>query len=143
MSQTKTPTEITAEFIARAAAGLGLDMHQENKSWIVFQDQRTKHKICVSFTKGEAPWIDTTVDITALPGVALRGRDAKPNGKFVSLFRASEDLIVAALTQMAAPDCAPLPPTRRTKKAPVAFRLPTASSSVREGTEADLTAGLD
>lgn len=121
---TKTPTEITADFVARCAQKLGMTMTRENKSWIVFQDQRTQHKLCVSITKGEAPKIDTTVDITSLPGVLKRGVDTKVNGRFVSLFTASSDLIQAALKAMASPDAAHLPAVKRgAKKAPVAFLL--------------------
>lgn len=119
---TKTPTEITVDFVLTAAQKLGLDLTLEDKSWYVFQDKKSQHKLCVSKTKGQAPKIDTTVDITSMPGVLARGVDTDPNGRFVSLFIADGALIEAALKQMASGDS--LRPVRRAaKKAPVAFRL--------------------
>lgn len=125
MSQNKTSNEITCEFVLEAAQKLGLKLSVSDKSWTVFEDQATKHKLCVSKTKGDAPKIDTTVDITGLEGVQARGVDAPANGRFVSLFSASAPLIEAALQAMAAPDAAPLRAVKRAaKRAPVAFQLP-------------------
>lgn len=124
MSQNKTANEITSEFVLKTAQALGLTLNVRDISWTVFEDARTKHRLCVSKTKGDTPWVDTTVDITSLEGVQKRGVDAKANGRFVSLFPASAPLIEAALMAMAAEDCAPLRAVKRAaKKAPVAFRL--------------------
>lgn len=122
MSQNKTPTEITCEFVLKCAQAHGLTLVQEHRSWEKFTDAKTGHKLCVSISKSEAPKVDTTVDITSLPGVLTRGRDTDPNGRFVSLFVASADLIEEAIKAMAQADG--LRPVRRAKaKAPVAFRL--------------------
>ena len=94
---TKTPTEITCEFVLKCAAKHGLTLVQEHRSWEKFTDAKTGHKLCVSYTKGETPYVDTTVDITSLEGVQTRGKDAKENGRFVSLFLASAPLIEAAI----------------------------------------------
>lgn len=139
MSQNKTANEITCEFVLKTAQELGLDLTMEDKSWTVFVDSRTKHKLCVSKTKGDDPKVDTTVDITALEGVQKRGEDAKENGRFISLFTASAPLIRAALEAMASPDCEPLRAVKRAaKKAPVAFRL----KGTEEETSGSGSAGL-
>ena len=132
MSNTKTPTEITCEFVLKCAAKHGVTLIQEHRSWEKFTDAKTGHKLCVSYTKGEAPYVDTTVDITSLEGVLTRGKDAKENGKFLSLFVASSadgaSLIEAAIKQMATGDS--IRPTKRAaKKAPVAFSLEGAETS--------------
>ena len=126
---TKTANEITCDFIASTAASLGLELAREDRSWTKFTDIKTGHKICVSLAKSDAPWVDTTVDVTAREGVAKRDGDQAPlNGKFVSLFAAEKGTIEAALKLMAQADCAPLRKTQRAaKKAPVAFRLADAS----------------
>lgn len=125
---TKTPTEITCEFVLKCAAKHGLTLVQEHRSWEKFTDAKTGHKLCVSFTKGETPYVDTTVDITSLAGVLTRGKDAKENGRFVSLFEASAPLIEAAIQLMAQGDGI-RPVKRGAKKAPVAFRLDGAETS--------------
>ena len=125
MSQnTKTPTEITCEFVLKCAAQHGLNLVQEHRSWEKFTDAKSGHKLCVSFTKGETPYVDTTVDITGLKDVMTRGKDAKENGRFVSLFLADAALIEEAIKLMANPDTGNLRAVKRAaKKAPVAFRL--------------------
>jgi hypothetical protein len=128
MSQNKTPTEITCEFVKRTASKLGLSLTEETRSWMKYTDAKTGHKICVSFAKGEAPKVDTTVDITSLPGVLARGVDTDANGRFVSLFIASAPLIEAALRTMASAEG--LRPVKRAKaRAAVAFQLEGAEAS--------------
>lgn len=145
MSQnTKTPTEITCEFVLKCAEKHGLTLVQEDRSWVKFSDAKTGHKLCVSKTKGETPLVDTTVDITSMPGVQTRGKDAKENGRFVSLFAASAPLIEEAIKQMANPDTGNLRPVRRAaKKAPVAFQLEGASDSGAGSSGLHMLSGLE
>jgi hypothetical protein len=136
----KTANEITCEFVLKCAQKHSLTLSMEDKSWTVFVDTKSGHKLCVSKTKGDAPKVDTTVDITSLAGVQTRGTDAPLNGRFVSLFPASAELIEAAIKMMASPDSGNLRPVRRAaKKAPVAFRLEEASAPV-VGSLADIGA---
>lgn len=139
-NQNQTANEITNTFVLKCAQKHGLTLSMEDKSWTVFVDAKTGHKLCVSKTKGDAPKVDTTVDITNLDGVLARGDTAPANGRFVSLFVASPELIEAAIKMMASPDSGSLRAVRRTKKAPVAFRLEEASSPIVVGTLADIGA---
>lgn len=137
-NQNKTANEITCEFVLKCAQKHGLTLSLEDKSWSVFVDAKTGHKLCVSKTKGDAPKVDTTVDITSLPNVMARdGKQAPLNGRFVSLFVASPELIEAAIQAMGQGDS--LRPVRRTKKAPVAFQLEQ-KPAIPEGSLADIGA---
>lgn len=144
MSIQKTANETTCEFVLKCAQKHGVQLSLEEKSWSVFVDARTGHKLCVSKTKGDAPKVDTTVDITNLEGVLLRdGTEAPLNGRFVSLFIADAALIEEAIKMMASPDSGNLRPVKRAaRKAPVSFRLEESKAPTYEGSEDDLTAGL-
>lgn len=136
-NQNKTANEITCEFVLKCAQKHGLTLSMEDKSWTVFVAPNG-HKLCVSKTKGDAPKVDTTVDITSLPNVMARdGKQAPLNGRFVSLFVASPELIEEAIKTMGSGDG--IRPVRRSKKAPVAFQLEE-TKKIPEGSLADIGA---